>query len=135
MVPVPHPYIRYFIGGPLTPRQAWETVGGTITVNDDQAACKALLNFLHVACPCNAAGDTTGPVIRPGMQLPLASTMLTRHRLELIEFKLPSLNHIPILAAGQLIAQSVGELVAKSRASRQDQQTQDRTPQLSVAYL
>jgi hypothetical protein len=120
MVPVPHRYMRHFIGGPLTPRQAWETVGGAIAINNDQAACEPLLNFLRLACTRNAAGDMTGPVIRPGLQVPLADTILTRHRTELIEFKLPGLNRTPILAAGQAIAQSVGELVAESRASRQD---------------
>jgi hypothetical protein len=65
MVPVPHCYMRHLTGGPLTPRQAWETIGGAITINNDQTSCEPLLNFLRLACTRHAAGDATGPVIQP----------------------------------------------------------------------
>jgi hypothetical protein len=39
IVPVPHRYVRHFIRGPLTPRQAWEIVGQDITTSNDTVPC------------------------------------------------------------------------------------------------
>jgi hypothetical protein len=58
MVPIPHRYMRHFIAGPLTPRQAWEIVGHNIVSHNDQAACAPLLDFLRLACTRNAAQVT-----------------------------------------------------------------------------
>jgi hypothetical protein len=46
IVPVPHRYMRHFIRGPLTPRQAWEIVGQDIITSNDTGPCAPLLNFL-----------------------------------------------------------------------------------------
>jgi hypothetical protein len=120
MVPIPHRYMRHFIAGPLTPRQAWEIVGHDIVSHNDQAACAPLLDFLRLACTRNAAGDTASPLARPELTVPLADALLVQHRTELIAHKLPGLNRTPVLAAGQQVAQSLGELVAEQRAARQD---------------
>jgi hypothetical protein len=120
MVPIPHRYMRHFIGGAITPPRAWETAGGDIMNNNDQVACSPLLNFLRLACTRNVAGDGQGPVARPVLEVPLANAVLTRHRTELVDFKLPGLNRTPILAAGQQVTQSLGELVAEQWAARQD---------------
>jgi hypothetical protein len=120
MVPIPHRYMRYFVTGPLTPRQAWEIVGADIINNNDQVACEILLDFIRLACCRSAAGDTASPLARASMAVPLADSALIQHRSELIAHKLPGLNSTPILAAGQQVAQSLGELVAKQRQSRQD---------------
>ena len=47
-----------------------------------------------------------------------ANAVLVQHRTELIAHKLPGLNRTPVLAAGQRVAQSLGELVAEQRAAR-----------------
>lgn len=121
MVPIPHQYMRHFINGPLTPRQAWEVVGHDIVSHNDAIACAALLTFLRLACVRNAAMDTASPLARPQLSVPLADQVLVQHRTELIAHKLPGLNRTPVLAAGQQVAQSLGELVAEQRAARQDQ--------------
>jgi hypothetical protein len=120
LVPIPHRYMRYFVSGPLTPRLAWEIVGADIANNNDQVACAPLLNFIRLACTRNAAGDTASPLARAVLDVPLADAALIQHRTELIAHKLPGLNSTPILAAGQQVAQSLGELVAEQRQSRQD---------------
>jgi hypothetical protein len=120
MVPIPHHYMRHFIPGPLTPRQAWEIVGAEIVTHNDQVACEPLINFLCLACTLNAAGDTPSPLARPALIVPLANAALIQHQTELIAYKLPGLNSTPILAAGQQVAQSLGELVTGQRQARQD---------------
>jgi hypothetical protein len=121
MVPVPHRYMRHFVRGPLTPRQAWEIVGHDITVNNDIVNCAPLYNFLRLACTINAAGDTASPLAQNQLVVPLADAVLIAHRTELIQHKLPSLNRTPILAAGQQVAASLGELVQEQRAARAEQ--------------
>jgi hypothetical protein len=120
MVPIPHRYMRHFIAGPLTPRQAWEIVGNEVNTHGDQATCAPLLNFLRLACTRNMAGDTASVFARPELTVPLSDTSLIQHRTELIAHKLPGLNSTPTLAAGQQVAQSLGLLVAEQRAARQD---------------
>jgi hypothetical protein len=121
MVPIPHRYMRFFLASPLTPRQAWETVAHAIITNNDQAACAPLLDFIRLACTSNAAGDNASPLARQALIVPQLDAPLMRHRTELIEHKLPGLNRTPIMAAGQQVAQSLGELVQEQRAARQDQ--------------
>jgi hypothetical protein len=91
MVPIPHRYMRHFIGGGVKPRHAWETAGSNIMNNNDQVACAPLLNFLRLACTRNVAGDAQGLVTKPVLEAPLADAALTRQRTELVEFKLPGL--------------------------------------------
>jgi hypothetical protein len=122
MVPIPHRYMRFFIAGPLTPRQAWELVSTDVTNNNNEVACALLLlTYLRLACTRNAAGDTASPLAFPDLTVPLADTTLVQHRMTLIAHKLPGLNSAPILAAGQQVANSLGELVAEQRVARQDQ--------------
>jgi hypothetical protein len=113
--------MRFFIAGPLTPRQAWELINADVTNNNNEAACAPLLTFLRIACTLNAAGDTASQLAFPDLVVPLADTTLVQHRSALIGHKLPGLNSVPILAAGQQVAHSLGELVAEQRAARQDQ--------------
>jgi hypothetical protein len=120
LVPIPHRYMRHFVTGPLTPRQAWEIVCADIDNHNDQVACAPLVNFIRLACTRSAAGDTASPLARNALAVPLADTALIQHRTELIAYKLPGLNSTPVLAAGQQVAQSLGELVAEQRQSRQD---------------
>jgi hypothetical protein len=121
MVPIPHRYMRFFIAGPLTPRQAWELISADVATHNDEAACAPLLTFLRMACTLNAAGDTASPLAFRDLVVPLADTTLVQQRSALIAHKLPGLNSAPILAAGQQVAHSLGELVAEQRAARQDQ--------------
>jgi hypothetical protein len=116
--------MRHFIHGPLTPRQAWEVVAHEIILNNDQVTCAPLLNFLCLACTRNVDADTASPLAQPEFTVPLADTLLTRHRTELVEHKVPGLNRTPILAAGQQISQSLGELVQEQRAAHTDAATQ-----------
>jgi hypothetical protein len=118
MVPIPHRYMRHFLNGPLTPRQAWEVVGHDIVLHNDAVSCAPLLTFLRLACVWNTAADTASPLARPELSIPLADAVLVQHRTELIAHKLPGLNRTPVLAAGQRVAQSLGELVAEQRAAR-----------------
>jgi hypothetical protein len=120
MVPIPHRYMRFFMAGPLTPRQAWEMVAHAIITNNDQAACAPLLDFIRLTCTINAAGDIASSVARQALVVPQSDAALMRHRTELIEHKLPGLNQTPIMAAGQQVAHSLGELVQEQRAARQD---------------
>jgi hypothetical protein len=121
MVPIPHRYMRFFIAGPLTPRQAWELVSTDVANHNDDVACAPLLTYLRMACTRNAAGDTASPLAFPDFTVPLADTTLVQHRTALIAHKLPGLNSVPILAAGRQVAHSLGELVAEQRAARQEQ--------------
>jgi hypothetical protein len=121
IVPIPHRYMRFFVAGPLTPRQAWELVSADVSNNNDEISCATLLTYLRLACTRNAAGDTASPLAFPDLTVPLADPTLVQHRTALIGHKLPGLNSAPILAAGQQVAHSLGELVAEQRAARQDQ--------------
>jgi hypothetical protein len=121
MVPIPHQYMRHFLNGPLTPCQAWEVVGRDIVSRNDAVLCAPLLTFLRLACVRNTASDAASPLARPELSVPLVDAVLVQHRTELIAHKLPGLNRTPVLAAGQQVAQSLGELVAEQRAARQDQ--------------
>jgi hypothetical protein len=120
LVPIPHRYMRHFISSPLTPRQAWEIVGAEIVNNNDQVACATLLDFIRLSCTRHAEGDTASPLAQEALVVPLADAALIQHRTELIAHKLPGLNSTPVLAAGQQVAQSLGELVAEQRQARQD---------------
>ena len=120
VVPIPHRYMRHFIAGPLSPRQAWEIVAHDIIHHNDQVVCEPLINFLRLACTRNAAQDTASILARLPLDVPLADAALVNHRQELIAHKLPGLNRTPTLAAGLQVAQGLGELVAEQRATRQD---------------
>jgi hypothetical protein len=122
MVLIPHRYMRHFLNGPLTPRQAWEVVGYDIILLNDAVSYATLLTFLRLACVRNTSADTALPLTPPELSVPLADAVLVQNRTdELIAHKLPGLNGTPILAAGQQVAQSLGELVAEQLAVRQDQ--------------
>jgi hypothetical protein len=113
--------MRHFIVGLLTPCQAcWKIVSHDIISHNDEAPCAALLDFLCLACTCNSAGDTALPLAWPKLIVPLADTLLVHHQAKIIVCKLPGLNHAPVLAAGQQVAQSLGKLVAEQGAARQD---------------
>lgn len=120
LVPIPHCYIGHFVTGPLAPCQAWEIVGADIINHNDQVACVPLVNFVRLACTQNAAGETSSPLACLTLTVPLADAALLQHWTKLIARKLPGLNSMPILAAGQQVAQSLGELVAKQRQVCQD---------------
>jgi hypothetical protein len=70
MVTIPHRYMRHFLNGPLTPRQAWEVVGHDIVSHNDAVSCAPLLTFLHLACVQNTAADTASPLARPELSVP-----------------------------------------------------------------
>jgi hypothetical protein len=84
MVPIPHCYMRFFITGPLTPRQVWEIVGTNITNHHNNIDCAPLLMFLLMACTMHAAGDTASPFTLPALTVPLADAMLVQHQTALI---------------------------------------------------
>jgi hypothetical protein len=121
IVPVPHRYMRHFIRGHLTPRQAWEIVGQYIITINNTVPCAPLLNFLRLACTINALGDTALTLAHNTIVVPLADTTLTHHRTELVQHKLPGLHRTPIMAAGQQVATSLGELVQEQRVARAEQ--------------
>jgi hypothetical protein len=98
-------------------------VGHEIILNNDQVTCAPLLNFLCLTCTRNVDADTASPLARPEFTVPLADPMLTRHRIELVEHKVPGLNRTPLLAADQQISQSLGELIQQQRAARTDAAT------------
>jgi hypothetical protein len=81
------------------------------------------MNFLRLACTLNIAGDTASPVAQGPLVVPLADATLIQHRTELIEHKLPGLNRTPIMAAGQQVATSLGELVQEQRTARAELNT------------
>jgi hypothetical protein len=120
-VPVPHRYMRHFIQGPMMPRQAWEIVRQDIITNNDVGPCAPLFNFLRLACTLNAIGDTTLPLAQGTISVPLSDATLIHHRTELIQHKLPGINRTPIMAAGQQVATSLGELVQEQRTARAEQ--------------
>jgi hypothetical protein len=121
IVPVPHRYMRHFVQGPLTPHQAWEIVGQAIITSNDTVTCAPLLNFLQLACTVNALGDTASTLAQDTIVVPLADATLIHHRTELVQHKLPGLNRTPIMAVGQQVATSLGELVQEQRAARAEQ--------------
>jgi hypothetical protein len=141
MVGIPHRYMRHFIPGPLTPRQAWEIVAADIIANGHEAACDSLIKYLRLALTLGAAQDTASPLNRGPFDVPLADDKLIRHRTALIQHKLPGLNQTPTMAAGQAIATSISELATEQRANRQDmadrhaQTTQKTVDDYYGAYL
>ncbi len=47
---VPPTYVPlFFLGGPLTPRQAWDTCLGQIVANNRTVECQPLINFFRAA--------------------------------------------------------------------------------------
>ena len=120
VVGVPHRYMRHFIPGPLTPRQAWETLVQDIIANGDGASCAPLVNFIRLSCTIHTAGDTASPLHMDPFTVQMSDANLITHHTALIEHKLPGLNQTPTMAAGQAIAASVSELATEQRAYRQD---------------
>ena len=120
VVGIPHCYMRHFIPGPLTPRQAWEMVAHDIIAQGDEQSCGPLMNFFRLACTLHAAGDTASPLAQDSFEVPMSDANLIRHRTALVEHKLPGLNKTPTMAAGQAIAASVSELATEQRAYHQD---------------
>jgi hypothetical protein len=103
MVAIFHQYMRHFIAGPLTPRQAWEIVGHEITTHGDQITCTPLLSFMRLTCTQHKAGDTTSVLAIQPLTVPMLDATLIQHPTELITHKLPGLNSTPTLAAGQQV--------------------------------
>lgn len=58
LVPVPHRYMGYFLGPPHMPREVWFAVGHMLINNGDIETCQLLFDFIRLACPLNAEGDT-----------------------------------------------------------------------------
>jgi hypothetical protein len=91
IVPVPHRYMRHFIRGPLTPRQAWEIVRQDIIASNNVGPCAPLLDSLQLACTINALGDTASTLLAQAtITVPLADATLIHHRTELVQHKLPA---------------------------------------------
>jgi hypothetical protein len=115
---VPPAYVPLFLAGPLSPRQAWETVRAQIMVDQREESCAPLINFLRCAITISQAGQAPVLCTAPPTA-PLAPPLLLDRRRLIIEQDFPVLNNNLMHLQQTQIAGQLGLLVNETRATRE----------------
>jgi len=84
-VVIPPAYVPLFLTGPLTPRQAWETIRAQIIADGREAACEPFFNYLRLALTIVNTGDTKSPIAIAPPTVPLADNFLLDRRHSILE--------------------------------------------------
>jgi hypothetical protein len=129
MVQVPQDYVRLVLGRRLTPRQAWEELGGAIIGDGREAECAHLLAWLRVALTLQAnPADVTAP-LPPQNYLGLTAAVfpaldddddLQQHRWNVVRQDLPVLDGTNVNASDHMI-----NLVGALRQDRATERAND----------
>jgi hypothetical protein len=130
---VPFRYVRLFLQHPLTPREAWVQVAGSIYNDGMQVDCEPLLDWLRVAIT-RQGDDMASRLQQEHPRVPLMLPALVQRRWQLILTDLPALSAGATMAAGHVIASSLNALVADNREFRnadevRREQNSARTPE------
>ena len=117
---VPPKYVLIVLGQTLTPRQAYQRLGGAIRADGFEGDCAPLLTYLRAACTL-PAGQLLPAVQRPAAPVLRVDESLYRHiRDEIVLRDFPRLREPAALEPGMHVAQAIGELVNEHRATRAD---------------
>ena len=109
---------------PLTPRVAWERIGGDI-LNQGQAAVQAycpLLDYLKIGCTQTNSSGNLATVFKKELTFPYPDSKLTRHRMNLVRRDLPGAFSLPttsIPGTPEVIG-AINSLTEEQRRSRED---------------
>ena len=115
---VPPLYVPLLLNGPLTPRQAWETIYGQIVNDGREDMCLPFVNFLRCAITTTTRNQAP-PVAQVPPTAPLADALLLQRRRQVLENDFPSLNTNLFALQQNQIATQLGQLVTKTRATRE----------------
>ena len=119
LVPIPHRYVHLILTQDLTPRQAWDQIGGAIRNDGAEVDCDVLLQWLRVSLTLSATNH-------PATYLGTASTVfpplrvdreLQRHRWRLLIYDFPHLNPSQLSQQDQTV-QLINSLRADRAAER-----------------
>ena len=117
---IPPAYVALFLSKPLTPREAWETIYAQILVDNRQAMCQPLLNFLRRAIVVTTTAGLSPIVAVVPPITPLPDNILSDRCCSIIKSDFPALNNDALAVHLQQtqIAGQLGLLVTESLASR-----------------
>ena len=88
---VPFRYIRFFVGQPLTPKEAYVQVAGAIVNDHNEVACRPLLDWLCAAVTCTVAQQASPLLeLQPPPPTYMTAALLQR-RWALVTKDLPAL--------------------------------------------
>jgi hypothetical protein len=94
----------------LTPRQAWECLGGAILADNAADACAALIYWMRETCALRVDNQASA-VQRAALTVLLVDPVLQAHRLEFMRRDLTGRFLAPAVAAdNDLVAAALGDL-------------------------
>ena len=117
---VPPAYVNLFLAGPLTPRQAWESVRAQIVADGREADCMPLIHYLRLALTITTPGDTESPLAVDPPTVPLADIFLLDRRRQILEDDFPALNAALADVHQNQIAAEIHTLVNVTQAAQAD---------------
>jgi hypothetical protein len=135
---LPPRYVPMAIGMTLTPRQAWERIGGAIRTGEhadtEVVACAPLLDWLKSSCTVHEDGDANTKSEAPSYPYPPEGDLI-KHRADLIKLDLPGLfpSQEGAMPGTREVVGALNNLTEEQRLSRQEanqrtQQASEKTP-------
>jgi hypothetical protein len=124
-VVVPPKYMHIFLGGGLTPREAWERLRGAIVADGIEHACQPLIKWLQMAFTHSTISLNLAPIspLESGPpSSPMGDAFLIDHQQTVLERDLPGLNPSSFSEGASLIAQNMVTLVAYNKLARQGEE-------------
>ena len=114
---VPPPYVGLFLGGPLTPREAWDVVYTQIVNDNKEAMCAPFIDYLR-CCLTTSTLNQPPAIAQAPPTAPLADHLLLGRHRQHLELDFPLLGANVAQIQQHQIANQLGQLVAEARANR-----------------
>ena len=102
----------------MSPRQAWETIGGAIRTDGLEQDCAPLLTWLCHAATSAAANQPSGLII-DHPPAPVADAALFQNWWSLVERDMPALSCTASSTGAHEIATAIGGLAQEQRDAQQ----------------
>jgi hypothetical protein len=109
---LPARFAARFLSSNLTPREAWEQIGGAIRADDEAVvtACEPIVHWLQYALHKNSAVNVASPCIIPALAAQVGMP-LREHRCRINMGYLPALDETAIITReAELIAAKIGSV-------------------------
>jgi len=116
---VPPSYVPLLLGGPMSPRDAWQVLRGQLQVEGNELSCKPLVDFLRAAITLSQANPLLPLLSTPAPAPPLADEQLMLHRRRIVEHDFPLLNSNHSAVQQNQIAQQLGILITDNRQNQE----------------
>lgn len=120
-IPVPNRYARLLMGAGHTPRMAFLAVGSAILADNNEIACKSLLDWFRATLTRTAGAvpvTLVPPLAPPSFADPTVMQSITSYRLDHVHHDLPALHPTAILQGASLVGQGLTQVAEEQRLTR-----------------